>query len=243
MSIKSSKFTRDAARVHKAWEKTAEGSMVALKPLKVYIPSRFPQRDLATFEDEITFVGICAVVLDDQYYMASRICAPIRSEPTLVNTAVIDDVEYIEMHYEPGDRVIVADELVMIDNLLYRIYDEIIAKGRVPWYVSYPELGGIFQTSLKHAGVRVGKTPTVMEIIASVICRDTGDLRRYYRQTVETYEDIRYTPPTIIPLRNVSYGATNTIAKLTGSRFDEGMTSAIVNPGDRVERTEMVLRT
>ncbi|MNJ68815.1 hypothetical protein D3C77_650980 [compost metagenome] len=60
---------------------------------------------------------------------------------------------------------------------------------------------------------------------------------------METYEDIRYTPPTIIPLRNVSYGATNTIAKLTGSRFDEGMTSAIVNPGDRVERTEMVLRT
>ncbi|QTH80296.1 hypothetical protein PA10_00096 [Pseudomonas phage pPa_SNUABM_DT01] len=243
MSIKSSQFIRDAARVHKAWEKTSEGSMVALKPLKVYIPARFPQRELALFEDEITFVGICAVVLEDKYYMASRICAPIRSEPTLVNNVVIDDVEYIEMQYEPGDRVICSEDLVMIDNLLYRIYDEIIAKGRVPWYVSYRELGGIFATSLKHAGVRVGKTPTVMEIIASAICRDSEDLRRYYRQTVETYEDITANPPTIIPLRNVSYGATNTIAKLTGSRFDEGMTAAIVNPGERVERTERVLRT
>jgi len=243
MSIKSSKFIRDAARVHKALEKTSEGSFVALKPVKVYIPSRFPQRDLATFEDEITFVGICAIVLDDQYYMASKICAPIRSEPTLVNSAVIDEVEYIEMHYEPGDRVICSDDLVMIDNLLYRIYDEIIAKGRVPWYLSYTELGGIFQTSLKHAGVRVGKAPTVMEIIAAAICRDSDDLRRYYRQVVETYEDITQSPPTYIPLRNVSYGATNTIAKITGSRFDEGMTSAIVNPGERVERTEKILRT
>lgn len=243
MSIKSSKFIRDAARVHKALQRTDEGSFVALKPLKVYIPSRFPQRDLATFEEEITFTGICAVVLDDLYYMASSICAPIRSEPTLVSTAVIDDVEYIEMHYEAGDRVICSEDLVMIDNLLYRIYDEIIAKGRVPWYVDYRELGAIFQTSLKHAGVRVGKTPTVMEIIAAAICRDGSDLKRYYRQVVETYEDITQSPPTIIPLRNVSYGATNTIAKITGSRFDEGMTSAIVNPGERVERTEKILRT
>lgn len=243
MSIKSNKFIRDAARVLKVIEKTEEGSFVALKPLKVYIPARFPQRDLAVFENEITFVGICAIVLDDKYYAASRICAPLRSEPSLVTSAVIDEVEYIEMSYEPGDRVICSKDLVVIDNLLYRIYDEIIAKGRVPWYLSYHEIGSIFETSRKHAGVRIGKTPTVMEIIASAIARDENDLRRYYRQVVETYEDISLSPPTIIPLRNISYGATNTIAKITGSRFDEGMTSAIVNPGDRVERTERILRT
>lgn len=243
MGIKSSKFIRDAAKVHKAIEKTAEGSFVAKKPLKVYIPARFPQRDLATFEDEITFVGICAIVVDDLYYAASKICAPLRSEPSLVGSLVIDDVEYIEMKFEPGDRVICSEDLVKIDNLLYRIYDEIIAKGRVPWYMSYQEIGALFSTSLKHAGVRVGKTPTVMEIIASAICRNGEDLRQYYRQVVETYDDISANPPTVIPLRNVSYGATNTIAKITGSRFDEGMTSAIVNPGDRVERTERVLRT
>ncbi len=156
---------------------------------------------------------------------------------------MVDEVEYIEMQYEPGDRVIASDQLVMIDNLLYRIYDELVAKGRVPWYLTYRELGAMFSTSLKHAGVRVGKVPTVMEIITAAICRDPSDLRRYYRQAVETYEDIEHNPPTIIPLRNVSYGATNTIAKLSGSRFDEGMTSAIVNPGTRVERTERILRT
>lgn len=243
MSIKSSKFVRDAARVLAQLKLTEERSYVALKPLKVYIPARFPQRDLADFSNEITFVGICAIVLDDTYYAASKICAPLRSEPTLVNTVTIDDVEYIEMSYEVGDRVICSKDLVMIDNLLYRIYDEIIAKGRVPWYMSYPEIGGVFQTSLKHAGVRIGKTPTVMEIIAAAIARDETDLRRYYRQTVLTYEDITAAPPTIIPLRNISYGATNTIAKISGSRFDEGMTSAIVNPGEKVEMTERYIRT
>jgi len=243
MSISSSRYIRDAARVHKALSRTDEGSYVALKPLKVQIPARFPQRELAVFEEEITFLGFCAIILDDTYYMASKICAPIRSEPTLVGSVVVDEVEYIEMQYEPGDRVIASEDLVMIDNLLYRIYDELIAKGRVPWYLTYRELGGMFSTARKHAGVRVGKTPTVMEIIASTICRDPSDLRRFYRESVETYEDIDQNPPTIIPLRNVSYGANNTIAKLAGSRFDEGMTSAIVNPGDRVERTERILRT
>ena len=89
----------------------------------------------------------------------------------------------------------------------------------------------------------MGSTPAVLEIIVSTICRDSNDLRRYYRQVVETKEEISQNPPALIPLRNVSYGATNTIAKITGSRFDEGMTSAIVSPGDRVERTEKILRT
>lgn len=241
--MKSSQFTRDAARVHKALEETAERSIVALKPVKMYIPARFPQRDLAIFEDEITLVGICAITLDDTYFMSAMICAPIRTEPTLVNTVVIDDVEYLELQYEPGDRVIASLDLVKIDNLMYRIYDEIIAKGRVPWYIGYDELGRLFDTAKKHAGVTVGSTPAVMEIIVSTIARDPNDLRRYYRQVVQTKEEITQNPPTIIPLRNVSYGATNTIAKITGSRFDEGMTSAIVNPGDRVERTEQILRT
>lgn len=243
MAIRSTQFIRDRSKVSKAWQETEEGSVIALKPLKVYIPARFPQRELAIFEEEITFTGICAVVLDDTYYMSSMICAPIRTEPSMIGSQVIDDVEYIEMHYEPGDRVICSLDLVMIDNLLYRIYDEVIAKGRVPWYMSYPEIGSIFMSAFKHTGVRIGKTPTIMEIIASVICRDRTELRKYYRQVIETYEDAFLNPPKIIALRNVSYGATNTIAKLTGSRFDEGMTAAIVNPGERVERTEMILRT
>jgi hypothetical protein len=241
--MKSSQFQRDAAKVHAACDITDEGSVVANKPVKMYIPARFPQRDLATFEDEITLVGICAIVLEDKYFMSAMICAPIRTEPTLINTVIIDDVEYLELQYEPGDRVISSLKLVMIDNLMYRIYDEIIAKGRVPWYIGYDELGMLFDTSKKHAGVTVGSTPAVLEIIVSTICRDSNDLKRYYRQIVETKEEITQNPPTIVPLRNVSYGATNTIAKITGSRFDEGMTSAIVNPGDRVERSERVLRT
>lgn len=241
--MKSSQFIRDAARVHKALEITKDRSVVALEQVKMHIPARFPQRDLAVFEDEIVTVGICAIVLQDKYYMSAMICAPIRTEPSSFNTVIVDGVEYIEMTYEPGDRVISTLDLVKIDNLLYRIYDELQAKARIPWYLSYDDQGSLFDTAPKHAGVTVGRTPTTMEIIAATINRNPTDLREYYRQIVETQEDFDSNPPTAVPLRNVSYGATNTIAKITGSRFDEGLTSAIVNPGDRVERTEMILRT
>lgn len=82
-----------------------------------------------------------------------------------------------------------------------------------------------------------------MELIAAAIARSDDDLRVYYRQVVQSYEEISLSPPRYIPLRNISYGATNTIAKISGSRFDEGMTSALTNPSDRVERTEAMLRT
>lgn len=244
MALKSSDFIRDPARVHAAVSRTQEGSFVAKRPLKVHIPARFPQRELAIFEDEITFVGYCAIIVDDKYFASSSICAPFRSEPSAVGKVIVDDVEYIEMEYEVGDRVIASENLVMIDNLPYRVYDEMIAKGRIPWYMDPVRgLGRIFESVPKHAGVNLEKTPTVVEMITSTICRDPDDLKRYYRQKMNSYDDIVKNPPVLIPLRNVSYGATNTVAKLLGSHFDEGMTSAIVSPGDRVERTEKILRT
>jgi hypothetical protein len=243
MGISSKQYIRDAARVHKAIQRADDGSRVAMKPLKLQIPARFPQRGLAVFEEEITFLGFCAIILDDTYYMASSICAPLRSEPSMVGSVVVDDIEYIEMQYEPGDKIIASEQLVKIDNILYRIYDEFLAKARIPWYMRYDEIGAIFQSAPKHAGVRIGKTPTVNEIIAATICRDHDDPNVFYRQIIQSLEEIETSPPLYIPLRNVSYGGSGVISKLVGSRFDEGMTSAIVNPSDRVEYTEKHLRT
>lgn len=240
--MKSSQFVRDPAKVYAVLKETDDNEMVALKSLKVYIPARYPEHDLAIFEDEITVLGICAFVVDDRYYAVSRVPAMMRTEPTLVNTVNIDDVDYIEMTYEPGARVIANLNLVKVDSLMYKIYDEMVAKGRVPWYLGYEDLGKLFEHSEYYSGVRVGSNPAVFEMIVAAICRNPDDVKQYYRQSLKSREDLVSRPPTIIPLRAVSYGATNAIAKLMGSHFNENVTSALVSSGERVEKVERLLR-
>ena len=55
-------------------------------------------------------------------------------------------------------------------------------------------------------------------------------------------DEVLSRPPALIPFRSVTYGATNTTAKLMGAYFDEGLTSALVNPSQRTEKIEELLR-
>jgi hypothetical protein len=58
---------------------------------------------------------------------------------------------------------------------------------------------------------------------------------------VQSIDDIVKKPPVYIPLRSVTYTATNTTNKLAGSYFQEGLVSALVSPSERKERIESIL--
>jgi hypothetical protein len=126
--------------------------------------------------------------------------------------------------------------------LVYKIYDEIISKGRVPWYLGYLELGQIFDTAGYHAGANIGKNQEVTELIISMISRSEKDRNKYYRTTIQSLDELMTNRPAFIPLRSVQYAATNTTNKLAGSYFSDALVSALVNPSDRVERIESLLR-
>lgn len=241
--MNSSQFIRDKAKVDAAITEDGAGAVIAVKPVKVYIPARYKQSDMAVFETEKTFVGICALVVEDKYYAVSCVTSFMRTEPATINNVTIDDNEYIEMSYEPGDKIITNINLVVVDSLLYRIYDEFIAKGRVPWFLGYEDIGNLFVNSGYYNGVTIGSNPQIFEMIVAAICRAPDSIRNHYRQKVLSKEELKTNPPVIVPLRAVSMGATNAIAKLMGPYFDDNVTSTLVNPGERVERVERLLRT
>lgn len=235
------KLVRSAPEVHAALTELEDGRVVAKKPVKIYIPTRFAERGLASIGSEIYIVGIYAITVNDLHYGVSVVNAMMRIEPTSMMKTTIDNDEYYEFFFEPGSTVFPSTQLVKMDTLVYRIYDEIISKGRVPWYLGYTELGRLFDTAKYHAGANIGENPEVTELIISMIARDKKDRRFYYRQVVKSLDDVQKSPPVFIPLRNITYGATNTTNKLAGSYFNEGMVSALVNPADRQERIESLL--
>lgn len=239
--IDSTSFIRNAKEVYKAHQKV-DNQIVARDVLKMYVPLRFESRDFLVLEDEISVLGITGWVYQDKYFALSKIPGFYRTEPSLINNVTIDNEEYVEFTYQPGDLVVANIAVVKIDNLMYRIFDELIAKGKLPWYMNYNDLLTLYEYSEYHAGVKLGSTRAPMEIVGATIARSPHDPKTFYRQWLTSKEQVFTEPPVNIPLRAVSYGATNVIAKLLGSHFNENLTSALVSPGDRVEDVERLLR-
>lgn len=232
---------RDPEKVQSYLRELEDGRLVTTKGCKIYIPCRFEERDLASIGIETHIVGIYAMTVDDQYYAVSLVNARIRIEPTSTVRVTIHGDEYYEFMFEPGATVTPSLDLVKTDTLVYKIYNEIFAKGRVPWYLGYSELAKIFDSAKEHADANIGVNQEVTELLVSIIARDPDNRHKYYRQRVKTPEDLK-TPPAFIALRSVTYAATNTLNKLAGSYARDGLVSALVNPTERVERIEELLR-
>lgn len=236
------KLTRDASKVHAALRELDDGSVVALKPIKILIPTRYTEQQLAMLGNEINICGLFAIVVEDKYYGVSSAMAMMRIEPTITNNVKCGEDDYLEFVFDAGSTVISSVELVQSDSFIYLIYSEIMAKGNVPWFVNYEDLGRIFDSAPHHAGVSVGANFAVIEMIVAAITRSEKDRVQFYRHSIKSKQDLVTQTPAFIPLRSVTYGASNTTAKLIGAYWEEGLTSALVNPTDTVEPIEGLLR-
>lgn len=239
MDIKS--LIHDAEKVKPYFRELGDGSLIAAKALKIVIPSRFAERSLAEIGMETHICGIAGIVVEEKWYAVFLVNAMLRIEPTSTLKIMIEDDEYYEFSFDAGAVVMPTTQLVKTDTLVFRIYDELIAKGRAPWYMGYDELGKLFDTAKSFAGANIGENHEVTELLISMIARDPQDRTKYYRQTVKSREDLIKRPPVIIALRSVQYSATNTVNKLAGSYWQDALTSALVSPSERVERIESLL--
>jgi hypothetical protein len=236
------KLVRNPAKVRECLREMEDTSVVAIKPVRIYIPTRYAERNLASVGADTWIVGICATVTEDGFYSVSLINAMWRIEPTSTEKVMFDEDEYFEFYFEPGARFISTTNLVKTDTLVYRIYDEIVSKANVPWYLNYMDMGRIFDTAKYHAGTNVGENNVITELIISIIARDMLDRHIGFRLTLKEVDDVFKKKPAYIALRSVTYAASNTTNKLAGNRFQDGMVSALVTPTDRVEKLEELLR-
>jgi len=235
------KLRRNPEKIHASLSELEDGRLITLKQCKIYCPVRFSERNLVSIGVDTHIVGIYAIVVEN-FYGVSMVNAMIRITPDYRNIVTINGDDYYEFIFEPGSTVIATLNLVKTDVLTYRIYDEIISKGNVPWYLGYKELAKIFDTAQYHAGANIGREHEVTELLVSMISRDPSDRTKYYRQAVRSEEDLVNINPYFIPLKSVTYSATNTTNKLAGSHFTEGVVSSLVSPSEREERIESLLR-
>lgn len=219
----------------------ADGGITTDVPCRIQIPEQYQERHLANVGAEVYILGFFAIILDDGSYGVSITDAMMRITPSNTETVEIDGTGYLEFTFEAGDRVFYSTDLVQNDTLTYYIYDEHIAKGRIPWYFNYADLARIFDTAEEHAGIYLGNH-AILDLIASTIARDSTDLQTLYRHVLKDLNFMHTNPPTIVPFRSVIYNTVDTTSKLIGAYFGDSVTSALVNPSQNVERIEELLR-
>ena len=235
------KFIRDASKINACLTTLKDGSVVCSKRMYIYIPARFAERQLASISTEVYIVGLYAIAIEDGFYAVSNVNAMLRITPSAIKMVKVSGDEYFEFVFEAGSTVFTNLNLVKNDTLTYYIFDEFLSKGRIPWYFTYDDLGGLFDTAAKHAGARVGNDKVVIDIIASIIARNPDDRYDSYRHMVKSRDDLIRKPPVFVPLNAIQYTATNTVAKLAGAYMSDGVVSALVNPSERAEHIETLL--
>lgn len=232
---------RNAAVILNDWVEKGD-RVLTKKGCKIQIPQRFVERGLAEITAETKTVGHYAIIIDNVYAVMNTNAMQVL-DPTSTTIIPIGDDRYYEFTFAPGSVVIKNTNLVMQDTLIYEIFNEMVSKGRVPWYMSYEDLGKLFTTARYHAGSSIMAGNAIFEMIVASISRNKRDRMLYWRHEGKSIEESLLNPPAVIPLRSPIYSATNTTSKLMGSYFDDSVVSALVNPTEKVEGVEALLRT
>lgn len=235
-----SKLVRNKDTIHASLVQSGT-ALVTKTGCRIYIPTRYEEHKMAIISNELRICCVMVMVVGE-HYSVSLANAMMQITPTSTSIVNINGDDYYEFTFAKGAQITPNVNLVKDDSLVYNIYDEIVAKGHYPWFLSYEDVGKLFTSSTYHGNLTLGPNNVPLELLAAAVARSSKDRTLYYRHTVNGMEGQFTTPPVFIALKNVMYGATNTTAKLMGAYFDEGLLSAFANPSEHAEGVETLLR-
>lgn len=238
----SSQFIRDKQSVIKTLQQNADSSVVTLTGCSIYIPKRFVEKSMAEIGSSNYTIGFFPIVTDDNKYLLFSAIAYVYLNPSEIKTCSIDNIEFIEFRFDKNTTVINSMQLVQKDTLVYSVFNEFITNGNIPWYMTYDDAGNMFDTASSIAGTSIGSNPEIIEILVSFISRQKQNRMLSFRHLYKDGNVDKNITPAYIALKSVTYSAKNTTAKLAGSHFDEGITSALNNPTNKPDTIGSILR-
>jgi len=233
---------RDASRIHKAIHVDLENQvLVAKERLELMVPEHYFNGKLGTIDEDWRVAGIVAWIVDG-HYGVSLVNSMISLSPEETTIVKVDDVNYFHFTWTTGALITKNFNLPQQKSLVFEIYDEIVAKGKQPWYVKHLDRAELFYSAPKFAGVDLRSSQSMQSIFCSSCMRDPRDRSKPARESFETQDDYMNAEIDVIPLRSVAFGADNAASRLLGSYLSTGVVSELVNPSETVEEIETLLR-
>lgn len=232
---------RDAEKVLSQLSDLPGKPVIAKSNLSIQIPVRFLEIDLAKIGSTTFIYGLFPIILETGEYAVMNVTAYWELGKAVVDKVTVNESEYYNFHFKAGDVVFRTKDLIKRSALVFSALKEFIFNGKIPWYVSYEDLGKFLDTAVKYTGTRAEIIPSVTEFMAAYIARDKTNRIKFLRETAKTKEDFNKNLAWV-PMKSVFWSAPGTVNKIAGAYFQDGVVSAIVNPSEKTEKIESILR-
>lgn len=237
--MEMSTLTRDRDAVLSAI--SVEGdAWVAKKDIQIYFPSHYINGKIGSLDDKFNVLAFFMFVVNGKF--ATYIVPSIMTlTPDSSTTVKLDGEDFYELSWDAGSVICPNVNLVQRKTLAFEIYDEFVAKGRIPVYFDRIDSSRILTYIDKYCGVNLRADMAILSGYGAQINRAQDDLTVPMRERFKTQADFTNMQGEWIPLRSVAFGADNTTSRIIGSYAPEGFAAALTNPSERVESIEQLL--
>jgi len=242
ISIDISGFKRDP-EYFKTILKQSDNKVVTKKDLIVLFPQKFVDKGLTDLGVESYVLGIIAIVdPDTEKYTVLKIPGRLQMMPMEIEKVLIDDTEYVMLEFEANTDLISDARVVKEVDFMFDIFDTLLIKGKMPWYLNYRDPVDVFAKMKKYTGTKAANNRMTFELLTSIIARYKDNKKIQYRNYVN--EAGKEIPESLawVGLENIFYSFNSTLSKVAGAYMELGIVSAILDPEKEISDLEHVVR-
>jgi len=218
--------------------KEIDNSFLVNEDILILFPERYINRNLVTFSNNVSLLGLYCNILEDKSYSITNVPAFIDIEPSKIIDISIDDINYKGLIIEKGTRYLLNKEVVKREQFIYDLFYELFIKANIPWYLDYKDIVRTLLYIKKYSGSNIGRSNVTSELFVSIITRLKDNKKIQYR-----YVEDKRKPYSFVGMESVFYSFNNTVNRLVGSYSDQGLTASLLDPSDNLEKIEKLLRS
>lgn len=217
--------------------KTGNGLIFIGDLAKVYIPLRYEVHDLLVTGNVIRTLGIFQVSVQGETEPYNLLLPSILSmKPSATVQKKIDEIEYLICSFVKGDIFLESMTVLKQNFVLSKMFIEFIRNGNMPPWLTYDQMGTIFDIAQVTCGASLPVPHAILEMIISHCSRDPDKLSVKYRYTDQKKQ------PVFLGLRDTTNVRDSTTSRLVGSYVMDGINASIVNQSQQRSEVEDLLR-
>jgi len=220
---------------------TPDGVLMTKAKMSIMIPKRYVEVGMAISGSDNETMGICAWIIGKEYFVTLT-NAVLKITPSSVTETVVDGDTYVLYNFDKNSIVMPSARVLKASGVVFLIFNEIIAKAKVPWFMNYLDRCNIFESAKEYAGVSFTDQKEVTEMIVAANTRSQDKFDMYYRHAIKNENDLTSNKHRPTPLRAIEFSISTPLNKIMGSYINRGITSALNHPSERVEKLEEYLR-
>lgn len=232
-------LTRNASRIHKAYTVLEDNSVIANRPLEVFIPKKFVENGMAVVGEKVWTAAILGLVIPGECFAPLLAMMDVTLVPMSIREVAVKGVQYLVLEFDEGDTLIENLGVIQDPNKPHAYFLEFNLYARLPWYMNKDDLTSLYDYAEYECGGKVGSSPQVMRVFNSLQFRDPDNLDIAYRHSKAMVEG---RPPVIVGLNNSSMLIDGTFSKLLGGYLQDNTLAAIVNPDTKVTDLEEIIK-